>query len=103
LDLPQVIEFFQTQYQIKDFTINQCGMGHTYYQCRNLDQSIKAQVRDQFEHLKTQYANDLNLIGSLNNCIRELERPREECYRSKLADVDRRAGTNWTELFPELG
>jgi len=102
LDLSRVVDFFQTRYQVKNFTINQCGMGHTYYQCRNLDDLIKARVRDQLEHLKMKYTHDLNLVGSLNNCIQELDRPQEECYRSKLNDVDLQAGTNWIALFPEL-
>jgi organic radical activating enzyme len=102
LDMPRVIDFFRTQYQIENFTINQCGMGHTYYQCRNLDESVKIQVRHQLEGLKTKYAHDLNLLGSLNNCIQELDRPKEECYRDKLDGVDLRARISWTQLFPEL-
>ena len=44
-DLLDTIDYFYTHFEINDFTINQCGMGHTYFRCRNLSSNFKESIK----------------------------------------------------------
>lgn len=102
LDLAQVIDYFSTDHGVRNFTINQCGMGHTYYRCRNLTQPVKDQVRQQLHQLQSRQTHDLNLLGSINNCLNEIDQAWEESYHACLDSVDVLAGTQWRKVFTEL-
>ena len=102
LDLVDTIDYFQNNYQIKNFTINQCLMGHTYLRCRNLPNLIKDQVRANINRAQAKYANDLNLVGSFNNCLDELNHPQSESYQEYFDKIDQLAGTSFQSVFSEL-
>ena len=101
-DLLDTIDYFYTNFEINDYTINQCYMGHTYYRCRNLKSSSKEKVKLKLMQAKEKYTDNLNLVGCLNNCLAELENPATEFYNQPLDDVDFIAKTDWKERFPEL-
>jgi hypothetical protein len=102
LDLVDTIDYFQNNYQIKNFTINQCLMGHTYLRCRNLPNLIKDQVRANINRAQDKYANDLNLVGSFNNCLDELNQSQSESYQEYFDKIDQLAGTSFQSVFSEL-
>lgn len=102
LDLHSTIDYFYHKHNIRDFSINQCGMGHTYLQSRNMPEQIKKQVCNSIENIKENHADLLNLIGCLNNCLEEIKLPKQEDYAPYLDGIDSLAGTNWQQIFPEL-
>lgn len=102
LDLTDTINFYNNEFGITDYTINQCGMEHTYLRTRNLPTSIKLVVEKKIKQSINHYYNDLNLVGSLRNCLTELDQERTEDYTDFLNGIDKLAGTNWKEVFPEL-
>jgi MoaA/NifB/PqqE/SkfB family radical SAM enzyme len=103
LDLIETIDYFHNEHEIKNFTINQCSMGHTYLRCRNLPDNIKDLVRKNLQTaMYTQYVNNLNLVGSFNNCIEELNQLRTENYLEYFDHIDSLAGTTFKSLFPDL-
>lgn len=101
-DLLDTIDYFYTHFEINDFTINQCGMGHTYFRCRNLSSNFKESIKTKLLSAKEKYRDNLNLVGCLNNCLAELENSATECYNQYLDDIDFIAKTDWKERFPEL-
>ena len=101
-DLIRTIDFFKNEYQIENFTINQCAMGHTYLRSRNLPEHIKEQIKNSLEQAKIKYANNLNLIGSFNNCLTELSHSKDESYTDYFDQVDQLSKTNFKLYFPEL-
>jgi organic radical activating enzyme len=102
VDLAQTIDYFYDNHNIKNFTINQCGMGHSYLQCRNLPETIKQQVKNNLLAAKIKYADNLNLVGSFNNCLTELEQTKTESYQKYFENIDRMAGTSFESIFGEL-
>lgn len=102
IDLSDTVDYFYQHHLIKNFTINQCSMGHTYLRCRNLPVELKQIAKQRINLMKEKYKSDLNLVGCLNNCQTELELNDSECYRSYLASIDSIAGTDWQRTFPEI-
>lgn len=102
VDLSDTINYFYAHHGIENFTINQCGMGHTYYRCRNLSQPLKLVARQKLNAVREDFGHNLNLVGSINNCLKELDYERTESYVSALEQIDSIAGTNWKTVFPEL-
>lgn len=102
LDLSTTIDYFYQTHHITDFSINQCGMGHTYFQTRNLDAHIKLLAINQIQQMQTKYADLLNLQGGLANCLTEISKASEDNYQVHLDSIDRIAGSNWRHTFPEL-
>jgi len=104
LHLTDTQEFFRNEYGITDFTINQVTMGHTNIQCRNLPQDVK----DQCLHKISQYKNNLNhndeknLVGQLDNCLKELQRDKEEDYEPFFESFTDKVNVNWRDIFTEL-
>ena len=101
--LTDVIDYFQHNFNIVDFTVNQCMMGHRQLRCRNLPEPIKSQtlrtINDAIQH---RYSQNLNLVGQLKNCVAELQHPSSESYVEYLNQIDSIAGTHWQETFKEL-
>jgi organic radical activating enzyme len=102
MDMLATFEYFNSNYKITDFTINQCSMGHDYLRSRNLAQPIKDKIIAQLEQAKITYNTNLNLIGQFNNCINELLQPRTQDYLPYFKDIDQKAGTSFELIFPEL-
>jgi len=102
LDLTDTIDFYNDKFGITDYTINQCGMEHTYLRTRNISDQIKPEIRNKITATINKYNYNLNLIGSLKNCLRELEQRKTEDYRPFLDNIDSLAKTNWRQVFPEL-
>jgi len=102
LDLIDTIDFFAENYNIKDFTINQCSMGQTHLRCRNLPEHLKPRVIENLEQAKQKYAHDVNLLGQLTNCLMELGNPKSEDFNDYFSNIDILAGTKFQLVFPEL-
>lgn len=102
LDLTDTIDFYHDKYGIDDYTINQCGMEHTYLRTRNMPAAIKDQVKNKIIKSIEKYNYNLNLVGSLRNCLSELEQNKTEDYSDFLDNIDKLANTNWRKVFPEL-
>lgn len=102
LDLIKTIDYFHHNHKVEDFTINQCEMGHSYLKCRNLPDQIKQQVRNNLEQGKIKYANNLNLVGSFNNCLAELDRSGNENYKQYFEKIDQLSGNCFNTVFKEL-
>lgn len=102
MDLHDTINYFHDEHQISNFTINQCGMGHTYLRCRNLPENQKQLVREQLSMIQQKYQDNLNLVGSINNCQTELDHTCTESYKSYLDEIDVLAKADWRSLWPEL-
>lgn len=102
LDLVNTIDYFSTEHGVKDFTINQCQMGHTYLRPRNLSDAHKELVRQRLEEGKTKYAHNITLVGSFNNCLAELEQIGTENYKPYFDKIDGLANSNFKIVFPEL-
>ena len=102
LYLSETQNFFYENYGIDDFTINQCGMDHYDLQCRNLPLHVKNKVLEKLTVHQDQYKQNFNLVGQLNNCIDEINKSGHPAYRNYFENIDSKAGTNWTNTFPEL-
>jgi organic radical activating enzyme len=98
--LLDTFRFFKKNYSINDFTINQCK-GHDYLRARNLSEFLKNNCISQFS-LEINQTEDKNLIGQLQNCIKELNNIKTQSYSSYLDNIDNLAGTNWKTTFTEL-
>lgn len=96
-------EFFRERYQINDFTINQCEMEHPYLRPRNLSDRLKQIAREKISSYRLKYHADNNLQGQLETCLKELQHESNDSdYHSYFDDIDRKRGTNWRIIFPEL-
>lgn len=93
---------YLSDFGISDFTINMCGMGHTYLQNRNLPDNLKNISVEKINAAKKRYGDNLNLMGQFNNCLKELACDKEESYQPYLDKIDSIAGSNWREIFKEL-
>jgi sulfatase maturation enzyme AslB (radical SAM superfamily) len=102
LDLIDTIDFFSKEYQIKDFTINQCEMEQTHLRCRNLSTTVKEKVISNIEQAKNKYAYNLNLLGQFSNCLVELAEPSSEGFAEYFCKIDSLADSNFEHIFPEL-
>ena len=102
LDLTDTIDFYNDKFGITDYTINQCGMEHTYLRTRNIPDQIKPAIKNKITATIDKYNYNLNLVGSLKNCLRELEHSKTEDYRPFLDNIDSLAKTHWRQVFPEL-
>lgn len=97
-----VIDYFKQNFNIEDFTINQCDMDQHQLRCRNLPTEVKSKAIEEITKAIHQYSHDLNLVGQLKNCIDELQRAGSESYVDYLNSIDKLANTNWKEIFKEL-
>lgn len=102
MNLAKTQQHFIDNYNINDFTINQLSMGHTNIRARNLSDSAKEQCLVSLKEHQNLHSGNKNLCGGIDNCIRELTHAQDEDYREFFDNVDRKAGTNWRELFTEL-
>ena len=59
-------------------------------------------IQEQLLHHQEKYKQDINLYGQLKNCLDELAQPSSESYVDFFNDVDKKAGTNWQNIFQEL-
>jgi hypothetical protein len=77
-------------------------MEHDDLQCRNLPTTIKNKVLEKLTSHQKQHKQNFNLVGQLNNCIEEINISGQPGYQNYFETVDRKAGTDWTNTFPEL-
>ena len=94
--------FFIDNYGFNDFTINQCGMEHYNLQCRNLAEDVKNKVLEKLIAHQNIHKNNFNLVGQINNCINEIKNQGSPNYQKYFENIDSKAGTSWTNVFPEL-
>jgi hypothetical protein len=102
VNLIDTIDYFKNNFNINDFTINQCGLGQTHLRSRNLSLQQKEQCRININLALDQYKNNLNLVGQLKNCLYELDYEQDESYVNYLTHIDQLAGTNWRTTFKDL-
>jgi len=102
LYLTETQEYFYDNFGIDDFTINQVGMGHTSIRCRNLPQSTKNKCVEKILKHQEKFNTNSNLKYQLNNCLKELENPKEEDYYDFFEEIDKKTKQNWKIIFPEL-
>jgi len=101
--ITDIIDFFHDNVGIKDFTINQCGMGHTYLRCRNLPSKSKEKAKQKILIAKEKYHYDLNLVGQLNNCLKELNHAKTEDFSDYLNYIDSESkDLQWKNVFWDL-
>ena len=101
--LTDVIDYYQQRFNISDFTVNQCMMGHFQLRCRNLPEAVKQQALAKINiAIQGRYSHDLNLVGQLKNCVAELQQPSSESYVEYLDRIDHIADTDWRSIFREL-
>jgi len=95
--------FFRQNYGFEDFTINQCSMEQHSLMARNLPNTVKQSIVQQFQQEINHRSADRNLSGQLENCISELLQDSNGFdYRAYFDSVDHRRGTDWRKIFPEL-
>jgi len=102
LYLTDTQKFFHDGYDITDFTINQVTMGHTNIQCRNLSQSLKDICVEKIINHKNNFPCNQNLTGQLDNCLEELQKPKEEDYEPFFESFADLVDMNWRNIFTEL-
>ena len=51
---------------------------------------------------QAKYSSNTNLYGQLENCLKELNLPGEPNYSEYFDAVDKKAGTNWRQIFKEI-
>ena len=102
LYLTDTQKFFHDGYGITDFTINQVTMGHTNIQCRNLSQDLKDKCAEKIINHKSDFPCKQNLIGQLDNCLGELQNPKEEDYQPFFESFADRVDVDWRDIFTEL-
>ena len=102
VNLIDTIEYFKNRFAISDFTINQCGMGQTHLRCRNLSPQAKDQCRINLNNAIARYSDNLNLVGQLTNCVKELDQPQDESFVNYLTHIDQLAGSNWQTTFADV-
>lgn len=99
------IRFFASQYDVRDFTINQLAF-HPYFLVRNAPESLKDKARSDIESLlSSEYvAQGSNSYYNIARCVRELDLPIEDAsgYKDYLDGLDKIRGTNWRNVFREL-
>ena len=100
--ITDIIDFFHDNIGIKNFTINQCGMGHTYLRCRNLPDKSKKEAREKISSAIKKYSHDLNLVGQFTNCLKELDYNKSEDYIDYFENIDSIAGSKWKNVFWDL-
>jgi pyruvate-formate lyase-activating enzyme len=99
------IEFFATEYNVKDITINQLT-GHPYFLVRNAPDHLKQTAREQIKNLLEsgliEYQS--NSYYNIARCVKELDLPVEDAegYKDYLDSLDKIRGTNWRSVFTEL-
>jgi len=95
--------FFKKNFDITDFTINQCEMEKYDLFCRNLPDNLKKTIGDGLRDILSLPDLDTNLSGQISNCLIELEKePNGRDYRNYFNNIDRLRGTDWKEIFKEL-
>ena len=102
LYLTDTQKFFHDGYGITDFTINQVTMGHTNIQLRNLSQDLKDKCAEKIINHKSDFPCNQNLIGQLDNCLGELQNPKEEDYQPFFESFADRVDVDWRDIFTEL-
>jgi radical SAM protein with 4Fe4S-binding SPASM domain len=101
--LVETQDYFRQEFGITDFTINQCGMEKDALFSRNLPGYIKCVLTEKIKTAIKTHNTDQNLTGQFINCLIELEKPSNGVsYVDFFNDIDRRRGTNWKNVFPEL-
>ena len=51
---------------------------------------------------RQQFIDNKNLVGQLDNCLLELNRPKEEDYEPFFESFKDKIDVNWQEIFTEL-
>lgn len=100
--ITDVIDYFKNNFHIKNYTINQCGMGQDQLKCRNLPSGAKQIASTKIANALTRFGDDINLVGQLKNCFTELQHEPQCEYVSYLEHIDQLANTCWQEIFTEL-
>ncbi len=101
--ITDIIDYFMQEIGSIDHTINQVGMGQDHLRCRNLPLPIKIKVKEKLEKCFEKYKSNLNIAGNIKNCLFELDNDGEQTHFRKYFDmIDKRQGSNWRKLFPEL-
>ena len=100
--LVDTIDFFKQNFDIDDFTINQCEMEQTHLRARNLPEPVKKQCATSIATAIDRFSHDLNLVGQLKNCLAELDHPSTESYVGYFNRTDSLAGSDWQSTFQEL-
>ena len=77
-------------------------MGHTNIQCRNLSQSLKDICVEKIINHKNNFPCNQNLTGQLDNCLEELQKPKEEDYEPFFESFADLVDMNWRNIFTEL-
>ena len=100
-DLLDTMNYFRSNFNIHDFTINQLQLEHTTIRARNLPSETKNICIQKYNE-EIQKNIDTNLMGQLLNCLDELNQDKTESYTSFLDSIDAKEGKNWRNIFPEL-
>jgi len=101
--LMETQQFFKNQFDIDDFTINQCGMDKNDLLCRNLPDKTKIPIIDDLENNLKLPGMRKNFYGQIFNCLAEIKKdPNELDYKKFFDDIDQRRGTDWKKIFKEL-
>lgn len=102
IQLPATQQFFMDNFGITDFTINQEDMGHYEIRSRNLSAENKAKCFDNIQKHQKRYVTNNNLNSQLENCLKELSLLGTPNYSEYFDQIDKKAGTNWRQVFPEI-
>ena len=103
ITLADTQQFFRDQYDIQDFTVNQCLMEKYALECRNLPETVKQQVRHKLIEYMQRHHSDLNVQGQMTNCLKEMDaEPNGTSFADFFGDIDRKRGTDWRSALPEL-
>ena len=100
--LIDTVDFFKQNFNINDFTINQCEMEQTHLRARNLPRLMKKQCAANIVDAIDRFQDDLNLVGQLKNCLVELDQPSTESYLGYFDGIDKLSGRNWPSTFQGL-
>jgi MoaA/NifB/PqqE/SkfB family radical SAM enzyme len=102
MSLVDTIKYFKNNFDVQDFTINQCDMDQVQLRSRNLSVLQKSKCRSSINAALIEFQDNLNLCGQLQNCLRELDHVQDHTYVNYLESIDQLAGTNWQTTFEEL-
>ena len=99
------IEFFISQHNITDITINQLS-GHPYLQARHAPEPVKQQAQVRLDQLLRSGLIDpgSNSWYNIARCSRELEQKSNDSqgYIDYFDNLDQMRGTQWRNIFTEL-
>ena len=102
LNLHTTQQYFVDNFGIQDFTINQEAMGHTEIKSRNLSPENKMKCIETLTAHQQTYKHNTNLYSQLETCLNEISLPGQPAYHGYFDDIDKKAGTNWRNVFKDL-